>query len=310
VKPIVVIVVCVAAAVAVVAGVVVLAASDGPAAVTVGNREVSQQYVNDELREIADNDLLRSTVESNNAALSNSEGTVASDISAGWLRLLVAQEVAADAVTRRGLTVTSADRERARELAIDSVSGPRTFRKFPRWFRDRLVARWTPVAVLEREVAEDPPPAVLQQLAADCPSGRFVSHILLESETEAQAIKQQLDSGADFESLARSTSSDTGSAPQGGFLGCADGQQFVEPFANAVATQPAGVVSDPVTTQFGSHLVLVSDEPPAAAVQQLALQVVLGRSRGKAVDIAPRYGTWDRASGTVIPPGASAPAGP
>ena len=110
--------------------------------------------------------------------------------------------------------------------------------------------------------------------------------------------------------MARSTSSDSASARQGGFLGCADGQQFVEPFATAVATQPAGVVSEPVTTQFGSHLVLMSDEPPPAAVQQFALQAVLGRSRGKAVEIAPRYGTWDRASGTVIPPGAPAPAGP
>lgn len=309
-KPIVVVIVCVTAVIAVVAGVVVLAASDGPAAVTIGNRQVSQQDVNDELREIADNDLLRSTVESNNSALSIAEGSVTSNISAGWLRLLVGQEVAARAVERRGLKVTAADRERARDLAIESVTGPQTFRRFPKWFRDRVVARWTPVAVLEREVADNPPPAVLEQLAADCPSGRYVSHILLESATEASAIKQQLDSGADFESLARSTSSDTASARQGGFLGCADGQQFVEPFATAVATQPVDVVSEPVTTEFGSHLVLVSDEPPAAAVEQLALQVVLGRSRGKAVDIAPRYGTWDRASGTVVPPGAPAPTGP
>jgi parvulin-like peptidyl-prolyl isomerase len=272
-------------------------------AIKVGDREISQQHIDDELRAIAENELLRSTVEGNNEALSNTEGSVTSTVSAGWLRLLISQEVAARAVARRGLTATSADRQRARELATDSVTGPRTFRSFPRWFRDRLVARWTPVAVLEREVSEDPPPAIVEQLAADCPSGRYVSHILLESETEAQAIKQQLDGGADFASVARSTSADSGSASQGGLLGCADGQQFVEPFASAVATQPAGVVSDPVTTQFGSHLVLVHDEPPAEAVRGLALETVLGRSRGQAVDIAPRYGTWDRANGVVVPPG-------
>jgi hypothetical protein len=305
-KPVVVAIVGVAAVLAVAAGVVALAASDGPAAVKVGNRELSQQDVDDELRAIAENEMLRATVERNNEALSNAEGSITSTISAGWLRILVSQEVAAQAVARRGLRATSADRERARDLAIGALSGPRTFRTFPKWFRDRLIDRFTPVAVLEREIAEDPPPAILEQLTAGCPSGRYVSHILLESETEAQAIKQQLDAGADFASVARSTSADTGSAAQGGFLGCAEGQQFVEPFAAAVATQPPGVVSDPVTTQFGSHLVLVDDGPPAAAVRDLALQAVLDRSRGKAVEIAPRYGTWDRANGVVVPPASAA----
>jgi hypothetical protein len=293
----------------VVVGVVVLAASDGPTAVKVGTSEVSQQDVDDELREIVQNDLLRATVagSSQSIRLSDAEGTVTSNVSAGWLRLLVSQEVAAQAVARRGLHATSADRERARDLAIESVTGPRTFSMFPKWFQERLVARWTAVAVLERQITDNPPPAVLQQLGAQCPSGRYVSHILLESEAEARTVKQQLDAGADFARVARAKSSDTQSARQGGALGCADGQQFVEPFQTVVATQPVGVVSDPVTTQFGSHLVLVTDEPPRALVQQVAIQEVLGRSRGKAVHIDPRYGTWDRATGQVVPHGASAP---
>ena len=309
-KRILVIVASVAVVLAVVAGVVVLATSDGPAAIKVGDREVSQQDVDDELREIGENDSLRATVEasSQGAVVSNAPGSVTAEVTAGWLRLLVTQEIAAETVDRRGLHTTSADRDRARDIAIESVTGPRTFNSFPKWFQKRLVDRWTPVAVLEREVTEDPPPALLQQLGAQCPSGRYVSHILLESEAEARAVKQQLDAGADFATLARSASSDSQSARLGGALGCADGQQFVEPFATAVATQPIGVVSDPVTTQFGSHLILVSDQPPAALVQQLATQVVLGRSRGAAVHIDPRYGTWDRANGVVVPPGAPAAA--
>jgi hypothetical protein len=295
----------------VVGGIVVLAASDGPTAVKVGSAEVSQQDVDDELREIGTNDTLAKNVEqARQPALSNTDGSLTAEISAGWLRLLVSQEVAAQAVERRGLEITSADRDRAHDLAVGFVGGNDIWKTFPKWWRDRFVARWAPVAVLEREVTEDPPPALLQQLGAQCPSGRFVSHILVESETEAQALKQELDAGADFAALARSSSSDTQSARRGGALGCADGQQFVEPFATVVANQPIGVVSDPVTTQFGSHLVLVTDEPPAALVQQYAIDLVLGRARGKAVHIDPRYGTWDRASGQVIPPGVAAQPSP
>jgi hypothetical protein len=305
-KRIIAIVACVVVACALIGGVVVLALDGGPTAARVGDRTVSQQDVDDELRALIENDALQRVVKaSRSPALSNSEGSITAQAGSGWLGLIVAQHLAADAVQRRGLHVTSADRDHGRRLARQSVGGTKVFASLPEWFRDRLVERWAPVARLEREIAAHPTPAVLQALGSQCPSGRYVSHILVESESEALSIKQQLDAGASFADLARRNSIDTASAKRGGQLGCIDGQSFVEPFATVAATLPPGVVSDPVTTQYGSHLVLVSDTPPAATVRQLAVQAALAGGRGVAVEIDPRYGTWDRANGRVVPPVAS-----
>jgi len=302
-KRIVAIVVGVTAVALVVGGIVVLAADDGPTAATVGDTEVSQQYVDDELRVLAENETLRDAVKAAQApALSNAEGSVTSDVGSGWLGLLISQEIAATEVARRNLQTTSPDRDRGRQLAAQAVGGEAIFTTLPGWFQDRLVTRWTPVAVLEREVTANPTPAMLEQIQGQCPSGRYVSHILVDTEAEALAIKQQLDDGADFGELAQTSSKDTGSARQGGQLGCIDGQSFVEPFGSAAAAQPVGVVSDPVTTEFGSHLILVTDEPPASELEQLAIQEVLGRTRDAVVEVDPRYGIWDRRNGQVVPP--------
>jgi len=96
------------------------------------------------------------------------------------------------------------------------------------------------------------------------------SHILVETEGEAADLKTQLDGGADFAGLATEFSIDQGSAVQGGDLGCASPPNFVEPFAEATMSAELGVVTDPVETEFGYHLILVTDriEMPADNVRQ------------------------------------------
>jgi hypothetical protein len=122
------------------------------------------------------------------------------------------------------------------------------------------------------------------------------------TEQQAAAIKQAIDRGGDFAEIAASSSTDS-SKSNGGALGCIDGQSFVEPFATVAKTQPIGVVSDPFQTEFGYHLVLVTDQPSKADLQQVALTTVLGRVQGsRAVTVDPRYGIWDRRNGQVIPP--------
>lgn len=65
-------------------------------------------------------------------------------------------------------------------------------------------------------------------------------------------------SGEDFEELARQRSEDPGSRATGGELGwIREGSGFVEEFEDAVFSLRAGVISDPVETQFGYHIILV-----------------------------------------------------
>jgi len=291
------------AVLALVGGAVALAiTNDGPNAFTVGDRSVSQGSVDDELRELAQNEALSAAVVQSGAPpLSQYRGSVVSAVSAGWVGLIISQEVAATTVAERAIEVTAGDGTRGEQLAGESVGGTQIFTTLPQWFRDRLVGRWTKVAVLERRLIENPTSALLEGAAAACPSGRYVSHILVPTAVEAGALKTALDAGGDFAGVARSSSTD-GSAEAGGALGCLDGQSFVEPFATVAANQPVGVVSDPVQTEFGFHLVLVTDQPSEADLARLALEVVLSGSRGVAVDLDPRYGIWDRATGQVAPP--------
>jgi len=296
----------------VVVGVVVIAAAvgivlartgDGPTAATIGDSSISRRDFTDELRELANNDALREAIDRSGArALSNGPGSVTADIGSGWLSLLVSQEVAAREVERQGLEPNADDRERGRELAVQSVGGQDVFRSLPSWFRDRLLDRWTKVATLERSVVDDPSSGLAETIAEQCPSGRYVSHILVESDVEAAQILAALEAGEDFADLARTESFDTGSAQNGGALGCVDGQEFVEPFATVARTQPIGEVSQPFTTEFGTHIVLVTDEPPQAELERAALENVLGRARGESVEIDPRFGRWDRRNGQVLPP--------
>jgi len=62
------------------------------------------------------------------------------------------------------------------------------------------------------------------------------------------------------------------------------------------------VVSDPVQTQYGFHLILVRDQPPPADLANLALNQVLDLARGAHVTLDPRYGTWDARRGRVVAP--------
>ncbi len=90
------------------------------------------------------------------------------------------------------------------------------------------------------------------------------SHILVETEDEAKAIKVQLDDGADFAELARENSTGP-SGPNGGALGWFGKGQMVPEFENAVLALEKGQISDPVQTQFGWHLVILNDKRKSEA---------------------------------------------
>ncbi|MBY6201474.1 peptidylprolyl isomerase [Maritalea mobilis] len=92
------------------------------------------------------------------------------------------------------------------------------------------------------------------------------SHILVESEEAAQALIDELAEGADFAELAAEHSIGP-SGPNGGALGWFTEGMMVPEFETAVLALEVNEVSPPVETQFGWHVVLLTDtreqEPPA-----------------------------------------------
>ena len=90
-------------------------------------------------------------------------------------------------------------------------------------------------------------------------------HILVASEAEAKAIIAELNSGADFVSLAKEKSTGP-SGPNGGDLGYFARGAMVPSFENAAFALSVGSYSsEPVQTQFGWHIIKLEDKKIAEA---------------------------------------------
>lgn len=86
------------------------------------------------------------------------------------------------------------------------------------------------------------------------------SHILVDSEEKAAQIKADIDGGKlTFADAAKQFSS-CPSSENGGELGQFGRGQMVKEFEDAAFDMEIGVVSEPVQTQFGWHLITVSDK--------------------------------------------------
>ena len=100
-------------------------------------------------------------------------------------------------------------------------------------------------------------------------SEKRASHILFEispnmpEETAiqlAQSVKDRIDGGEDFSDLALELSIDTVSAEQGGDIGYSDGSAFPAEIEGVLNLLVLNEVSSPVVSEFGVHLVKLTQE--------------------------------------------------
>ena len=90
------------------------------------------------------------------------------------------------------------------------------------------------------------------------PSQVRASHILVDSEAEANRLLSQIRDGADFGELAAQHSS-CPSGRKGGDLGFFGKGMMVPEFETAAFAMNKGQVSNTVKTQFGYHIIKVTD---------------------------------------------------
>jgi foldase protein PrsA len=90
------------------------------------------------------------------------------------------------------------------------------------------------------------------------------SHILVDDEKTAKEVIKKLNDGEDFAKLAKEYSTDTGTKDKGGYLGYFGRGEMAEAFENAAFSMKVGSISsEPVKTDFGYHIIKVTDKKEA-----------------------------------------------
>ena len=85
------------------------------------------------------------------------------------------------------------------------------------------------------------------------------SHLLVKTEEEALKLKEQIKDGKDFAKAAKEVSL-CPSGENGGDLGYFTRGQMVKEFEDAAFSMEVGEVSNPIKTQFGYHLIYLTDK--------------------------------------------------
>jgi len=142
-------------------------------------------------------------------------------------------------------------------------------------------------------------------------------HILVSTAEEAEAASARLAAGEDFAAVADEISLDT--QTEGGDLGCTLAGDYIDEFARAALEAPIGEVSGPVETDYGLHLIVVSERSAPTRAEYLADPVgILSETQlsliwadwitavllAADVWVAEEYGTW--AGSGIDPPGEGA----
>lgn len=151
------------------------------------------------------------------------------------------------------------------------------------------------------------------------------SHILVATEDEAKAVATDLKNGTKFADEAKLKSTDTGSKDSGGEL--RDGTAcftdaglgtFVPEFADGVRKATVGVPTDPIKSQFGYHIILVTENRSEfAALKDAIPSSLLAESNDKfqtemekawadaKISVNARYGEWDASSQSIVAKGSA-----
>ena len=294
-------------------------------AATVNDHDISTSSLEDEIDAIRSNEGYVTQLEDSFGAPSEGsggKGTFDAAFVAQVLALRVYHEVVAEDLDERGIEVEDETIDQMRsemQRGIDGAFGDGAFEKFPKDYRELLVR--------QQALVETAQQAIVEEVGEDEESffennpDEFVeicvSHILVgiqggttpaEAQTDALALRERIEDGEDFAELAGTESDDPGSASQGGELGCGARStlQFDPTFEAAAFDLDEDVVSEPVQTQFGSHLILVTERTvPEFRDVADSILIVMQEVRDRRINeyfvnvicegevsVNPRYGTW------------------
>jgi parvulin-like peptidyl-prolyl isomerase len=136
-----------------------------------------------------------------------------------------------------------------------------------------------------RHILIDPHPTVAAGEAAITPTESDWE----QAREEADKVRSEIQNGADFGTDARKYSDDLATKDDGGDLGTIVRGQMVPEFEEAVFSLKKGELSQPVRTEYGYHIIQVTDITPEA---QLPYEQVKEKIRSALV-ASRQTATWD-----------------
>ncbi len=307
-------------------------------AARVGGTEISRSDFTDQLDAIRGNDELSAFFAQATGLPVDGEGDSAgAAFSAVWLTQIIQGEIVRQAAEDSGVEITDSVKAVAAELAPSQFLTPNQEEQLlpPDQQREALAARFEALPAAFRDAAVDQLAALV---AFAMPEGDVelacARHILVSTQpdsltgvapdpaaalAEAQDLRARLEAGEDFAQLAATESDDAGSAAAGGDLGCLPRGATVAEFDAALFELQPGEISEPVATDFGYHIIEVTDRitgsfdeltlDQQAIVITAALQSVDAAELRKLiedadVEVDPSFGEWlvDDQGARVEPP--------
>jgi len=189
---------------------------------------------------------------------------------------LITYELVNQEAQKKGITVTDADLNRELDVIKKSMGSEEAFQQALVQYKmteDDLHADLLEQAQLRKllssqiSITDEDIKNYYDQNKASFSTEEQVraSHILVETKEEADAIVKQLKEGADFAALAKEKSLDTGSAANGGDLDFFGKGAMVPEFEEAAFALKVGDVSEPVKSDYGYHIIKVTDHVEASS---------------------------------------------
>jgi len=121
-----------------------------------------------------------------------------------------------------------------------------------------------------------------------------------KAKVRAEQLLKQLQNGADFAELAKANSADTGSASASGDLGFFERGSMVAPFENAAFVLDVNQLSNVVETQFGYHIIKVTDRKNT--FEQFKDDVIATLKTKKLTELSSKYVESLKADANIVYP--------
>lgn len=290
-------------------------------AATVGDTEITAADVDEAYSLRAEAPGVASELEGSEAA------TVEEDLQRAVLTNLIRREILRQAAEDQGIEVTDEDIAQEREALVEQLGGQEELERvldennvseeeLQEELRDQAIQTKL-AAQLGEDVSQDDVSTAFEE----DPQNQYgpkveVRHVLTETREEAQDAIERIEGGEDFADVARDVSTDPGSAEQGGDLGEVARGQTVPPFEEAAFEAEEGEIVGPVRSEFGFHVIEVTDTIPAPSFEDVEGEIrsqleevaggqafsdyIAGFVDDLSIEVDEQYGRWDAGSVSVV----------